>query len=427
MFVNVNETRLPNGVRVISSEIPHVASVSLGAWVGVGARYEPRPMGGVSHFIEHLLFKGTQTRSALDITRSIEGRGGYLNAFTQEESTCYYARVTADHAWESLDVLVDMVRNPLFDPAEVEKERNVIIEEMLMYEDQPQQVVQEMLGVTLWKNHPLGRPIIGRQETISRMTRDDIVAFKEKRYVPGNTVFAFAGHVTHDECVARVEKAMGDTEKRTIPRFTRVTNQVDQGRAAVQKKSIEQAHLAMGIRLFGRSDRRRHILKVLNTILGENMSSRLFQIVREKHGLAYSVHSSAHLYADTGTLTISAGLDRDNHVKAQKLILKELARFRDRAVGTRELKRAKDYAKGQILLGLESTTNQMMWLGDNLLSHGRFIDPERSMSEIAAVTAEDIQKLANRFFRKSRLSVSLVSPDANPSRSEDIAALSDDF
>jgi len=427
MFADVEETRLPNGVRVVTSALPHVASVSFGIWVGVGARHESGGMSGASHFIEHLLFKGTTERSALDITRAIEGRGGYLNAFTQEEATCYYARVASEHTWEALEVLVDMYLNSLFDKAEIDKERQVIIEEMMMYRDQPQHLVQELLGDILWPRHPLGRPIIGNEKTISRMTREDLLDFKEKKYVSANTVFAFAGKLNHAECVENVADLVGKRSRRPPPRFTRVTSEVKQIKAVLRNKSIEQAHLAMGIRVFGRLDKRRYALKVLNTILGENMSSRLFQIVREKYGLAYSVHSSCHLFSDTGTLTISAGLDREKHLKAQQLILRELGRFRDRPVGARELRRAKDYVIGQLVLSLESTSNQMMWLGDNLLSHGRFMSPEKAMKAISAVAPEDIQALANRFFRRSRLSVAVVSAGIEEKGLREITDLACDF
>jgi predicted Zn-dependent peptidase len=410
MFENINETKLANGVRVVTSALPHVESVTLGIWVGVGSRHESKAMGGASHFLEHLMFKGTATRSPLDITRAIEGKGGYLNAFTQEESTCYYARVGYDHLWSTLNVLGDMVLNAKLDTTDIDKERQVILEEMMMYQDQPHHLVMEMLEAAIWPQHPLGRPIIGTPKSVGGMTQEDLRHFKETKYVPANTVIAVAGRVDHAECVERAGKLMADLERRPVPRSVRYTADAKRVKAVVTGKEIEQTHVAIGLRVFGRLDRRRHTLRLLNIVLGENMSSRLFQIVREKHGLAYSIHSGCHLYADSGVLGISAGLDRRRSGKAIELIMKELDRFRTRPISASELTRAKDYAVGQLRLGLESTSNQMMWIGENLLAHGRVIDPEESIRATEAVTPDQIQRLANTFFRKSRLSIAMVAP-----------------
>ncbi len=413
MFENVNETRLENGVRVVSISVPHVESVALGMWVGVGSRHESRSMGGASHFLEHLMFKGTKSRSALDISRAIEGRGGYLNAFTQEESTCYYARVGYDHLDESLDVLGDMILNAKLDSDDVGKERNVILEEMMMYQDQPHHLVQEMLEKSIWPRHPLGRPVIGTVKSISEMSTDDLRQFKDTKYVPANTVVAIAGRMEHEHCVARVKDMMARRKQGALPRSKRYSNEPKSEHSSICAKDIEQTHLAMGIRVFGRLDRRRHALKLLNTVLGENMSSRLFQVVREKYGLAYSIHSGCQLYTDSGVLGISAGLDRNRFDKAMGLIFRELDRMRTRPVSVGELKRAKDYVIGQLRLGLESTSNRMMWIGENILIHGRVIDPDESIAALEKVTADQIQKLANTFFTKGRLSVAVVAPTAD--------------
>ncbi|MBN1557943.1 MAG: insulinase family protein, partial [Lentisphaerae bacterium] len=308
--MNVCQSTLENGIRIITAAMPHVESAALGVWVGVGSRCETRVQAGVSHFIEHLLFKGTGRRSARDISRVIEGRGGYLNAFTQEESTCYYARVAFDQFNRALDVLTDMIVDPRLDPADVDKERGVIIEEIMMYRDQPRHVVQEMLSRALWPGHPLGRAVIGTPESLAGMNRAQIRAFKERHYVPSRLVVAFAGRVEHNRCVDRVAEGLGRLKGTEPRRPRRVTHKVAQTRFDIQGKPIEQAHLAMGFRLFGRRDPRRYTLRILNAILGENMSSRLFQVVREKHGLAYSVHSCVHLFQETGVLEVSAGLDR---------------------------------------------------------------------------------------------------------------------
>ena len=411
MDMDVRTSRLRNGLRVITSSLPHVESVTLGIWVGVGARCETRKSAGMSHFIEHLLFKGTAGRTAKDISQAIEGRGGYLNAFTQEENTCYYAQVAHDHAWDALDVLSDMYRHSRLDPKEIDKERGVIIEEIMMYRDQPQHAVHDMLTEALWKGHPLGRPIAGNERALRSMTRGQVVEFLRKKYVPARTLVAAAGKVDHDSCVAWVKDLMGSCRRGKGGGFRRVVASTAQDQLVTEKRDIEQTHLAAGIRLFGRRDGRRYALKVLSAVLGENMSSRLFQVVREKHGLAYSVNSSCHLYSESGALVVSAGLDRKRYLKALDLVVRELVRLKERPVARKELKLAKDYVIGQLRLGLESTSNQMLWLGDNIMAHGRFITPDESVSAISNVTAEDIQRLARQVIRKGRTSLAVISPD----------------
>jgi predicted Zn-dependent peptidase len=368
-------------------------------------------LAGASHFIEHLLFKGTKRRTARQISQAIEGRGGYLNAFTQEESTCYYARVPFDHAWRAADVLSDMYQHASFDAREVEKERGVIIEEIMMYRDQPHHEVHDILSELLWTGHALGRPIAGYPETVSRLSREQLLSFRGDKYLAGNTIVVFAGRVDHAACVRRVSKLITALPASRLPRWTSVTDRVGQGRTAFQVRDIEQTHLAVGIRLFGRRDTRRHALRLLSGILGENMSSRLFQIVRERHALAYSIHSGCHLHNETGTMVITSGLDARNLPKALRLIVRELCRLRDRPVSPAELNRVKEYAVGQIRLAFESTSNHMMWLGENLLSFGRYIPPEETIAAIMQVTAKDLQNVADEVLRYDRVSMAVVSPE----------------
>jgi predicted Zn-dependent peptidase len=410
MSNEVKTTRLPNGVRVVTSAMPHVQSVTLGIWIGVGARHEPGAQSGVSHFLEHLLFKGTKRRSSRAISQAIEGRGGYLNAFTQEESTCYYARVPFDHMRQAMDVLVDMFLNARFDRADIDKERGVIVEEIMMYRDQPQHRVYDLLAESLWKEHALGRPIIGTPETLGSLSRRDIVGYRDARYRGGSTVFALAGCIEHEACVELVSGFLGRLERGARLRATAVTPRVGQSRTAFEGREIEQTHVALGIRMFGRSDERRYALRLLNVVLGENMSSRLFQIVREKHGLAYSVSSSCQLHDETGALIVSAGLDKAQLVKTLGLISRELLRLKQDPIGGVELKRAREYVIGQLRLGLESTSNRMMWIGDHILSHGRVIPPEETIREVTRVTADDIRKLARAVLRPGHTSLAVVSP-----------------
>ena len=423
MLMNVRQSELPNGIRVITSAMPHVQSVSVGVWVGVGSRYESTRMAGATHFIEHLLFKGTRKRNAQDISREIEGRGGYLNAFTQEEATCYYARVACDHFENAADVLTDMYRNPLFDAGEIAREVRVVIEEIMMYRDQPQHVVHEMLSTALWPRHQLGRPIIGQPGTLSKMDRKRILVYKERHYVPACTVIAAAGKLDHDACVKAIRRMLGRCSRRRRPACRHVTSSVGQERMAIARKDIEQNHLALGFRIFGRRDSRRYALKILSAVLGENMSSRLFQVVRERHGLAYAIHSHCQLFADSGALMISAGLDRKRHVQALRLIVRELKKMAKSPVGAKELERGREYALGHLRMGLESTSSQMTWIGDGLLAHGRFVPPEEVMKRLSGVTASDVQRLARQVLTASRCSLALVGPavsDRDRERMQDL-------
>ncbi len=408
--MNVQLTRLQNGVRVITAAMPQVESVALGIWVGVGVRHEPIALPGVSHFVEHMLFKGTRRRSALDISRDIEGQGGYLNAFTQEESTCYYARVAFDQLPLALDVLGDMYLNSTFDRQEIERERDVIVDEILMYRDEPQHCVEEMLGQALWKGHPLGRSLSGEPEAVEQMSREAILDYRHKRYVPRATVFAFAGQVDHAACLDAVGALVGRVAGGPRVAGRSVTAAVGQERVILQQRPVEQVRLAMGVRVFGRRDPRRYALRVLNAVLGENMSSRLFQVLREKHGLVYSVSSHCHLFRETGAMVVSAGLERSTRDRALRMIVREMRKLRLRRVGARELKHAQDFIIGQLRLGLESTTNQMSWIGENVVCHGRFIPPEDTVDRIRSVTPEDVRQVAEDVFVPESISTAMVCP-----------------
>lgn len=418
MILNYAETKLPNGIRIATAGMPNIESVAMGVWVGVGGRYEDKRLSGVSHFIEHLLFKGTKTRSAKEISRAIEGRGGYFNAFTQEESTCYYARISTEHLKGTFAILADMYLNPKFAAEDIQKERGVIIEEIMMYKDQPQHLVQEILGELLWQDHALGRPLTGTADTVGNVSRADILRFKASKYVADNTVVVLAGKVDHDAGVKHIAELLGHVRGAKKPVYPRVTKQTTQKDVRVFAKDIEQTHIALGLRLFGRHDSRRYALKLLSIILGENMSSRLFQIVREKHGLAYSIHSSVQLFDETGVLDIQAGVDSDRVSKAVELILSEVGKFKDKPVGASELRRAKDYAIGQIRIGLESTSSQMMWVGDNLISYGRFIQPDEVIQKIEAVSEKDIHRVAGEILNSKYLSVAMITPGGNDQHAE---------
>jgi predicted Zn-dependent peptidase len=424
-LMNVELSVLPNGLQVVTAAMPHVQSVSLGVWIGVGSRHETAArLSGVSHFIEHMLFKGTRRRNAIDITRAIEGRGGYLNAFTQEEATCYYAQVPSDYAEEALDVLLDMYMAPRMAAHDFELERGVILEELKMYRDQPHHQVEELFDATIWKGHPLGRSISGTDTSLAVMTPQDLAGFMQRAYVSGATVVAFAGKVEHAECVAHVARL---TTRRLrcgkAPAARPAGPHTPRNAAVCVQRTIEQAHLSMGIRTFGIDDPRRFPLRLINAILGENMSSRLFQILREHYGLAYSVGSSFQLFAEVGTFVISAGLEAGRRLRGIDLIVREFRRLRDKPVSARTLMQAKEYSTGQIKLGIESTSSQMMLAGENILAHGRFITPEEVIAEIQAVTAEDIHALAHQLFLPENFTTAMIAPDtgeADTKRIEEI-------
>ncbi|HUJ09610.1 MAG TPA: pitrilysin family protein [Verrucomicrobiae bacterium] len=417
-------TQLPSGVRVTTAEMPHMESVTVGVWVGVGGRYEPARLSGIAHFIEHLLFKGTRRRNARQISQTVEGIGGYLNAFTGEETTCYYAKASHRHLDTLLDVLTDMVQHPRFAAADIDKERGVIKEELLMYRDQPDHYVHELLTETLWPEHPLGRSLTGTPQTLDAMDRRAFLDFKQKKYVAANTVVAVAGHCEHDDIVKRVQKWLELSRNGRSPQFEPARTVQRSPRLRFYTKNCEQSHLAIGIRGYSRHDERRYALKLLSVILGENMSSRLFQVIREQHGLAYSVQSSTSYFDDTGAVVVSAGLDTKRLQRALKLILAEMRKISKQPPSALELQRAKDYAIGQMRLGLESTSNRMMWLGEHLLAYGFIPTPEEIEKRMAGVTLEGVQEVASELFRDHRLNVAVVTPSKDERAIRDLSTFS---
>ena len=403
-------TRLQNGLTVATAEMPHMASVSLGLWVGVGGRHEPKELNGISHFIEHMLFKGTHKRSAEEISQAVEGIGGYLNAFTEEENTCFYAKACADRFDDLLGVLADMFLNSVFDPQEINKERDVIKEELAMYLDQPHQHVQELLNETLWPNHPLGRSLTGTVETIESLSRRQMINYQDENYISATTLVVAAGNIRHRQVVRAVE-----AQARKFPRGKRRTFQPydtpqEKPRIAHVTKETSQLQLALGISTCSRHDERRYALRVLNTILGDNMSSRLFQVLREEHGLAYSIHSSLTSFDDVGALMVSAGVDTDKLRQAMKLVMRELKRCTETLPSAAEIRRARDYLIGQLDLSLEGTENQMNWVGEQLLGYGRIIPPTETKQRIAEVKPAEVRSVAREFFRPERMSLAMVSP-----------------
>jgi len=410
-------TKLPNGVRVASIEMPHMKTVSVGIWAAVGGRHEPESLCGISHFLEHLMFKGTKRRSARKITEAVEGLGGYLNAFTTEDHTCYYAKAGAAHLPVLCDVLGDMILNSRFAPAEIERERAVIREEILMVHDNPGQYIEELLSEVLWPDHPLGRPLTGTAESIAGLTREKFFAFKEKHYVGHTTLVTVAGAAAHERVLELMGPTIGMLPAGRVPRFEKSNHDraikaggVRRPHIKAVKEEIEQTHLALGFHAFGRRDERRFALKLLSVILGENMSSRLFQKLRERHGICYSVQTSVVSLQDAGALTVFAGLDPSKLEKAVRLTMEELDRIASQAPRPGELRKAQDYTIGQMLMGLESTSNQMTWMGESLLSFGKVIDPHEVEQRLLAVTPEEVRAVAETCLKLSRLGVAVTGP-----------------
>lgn len=406
----------PGGLTLALAPSPGLASVSLGIWIAAGGRYEPAELSGASHFIEHMLFKGTRRRSARDISQAVEGIGGYLNAFTGEEHTCYFAKAPAARFPEVFEVLTDMLLNSRFDPAELDKEREVIKEEVAMYRDQPHHRVEELLNALQWPDQPLGRPLTGTEKTLDFLNRERLLHYHRTHYVAPSIVVAVAGRLQVSAC-RRAAAGLSRRLRAGLPRpFVPVVINQSQPRIGSVRHRGEQAQVALGVRTCARHDPRRHALRLLNVILGENMSSRLFQALREDTGLAYHVASSLSFFDDVGDLVIAAGLEPGQLEKALRLALKELSRLRDTLVGRREMQMARDYVVGQMALSLENSENQMMWLGEQWLGYGRLWSPEAIRRRLSRVTAAEVQAVARDFFQPARLNLAVVSPEKPSSR-----------
>lgn len=400
-----------SGLQVITYYMPHMNSVSVGIWIGAGGRNESEQRSGISHFIEHLLFKGTPKRDCKEISQAIEGLGGVLNAFTGEEYTCYYAKVIADYFNVTFDVLWDMVTNTVFDPDKIEREKPVVKEEINMYQDLPAQYVHDLLSEVMWPDQPLGRMLIGTADTIDALDSDAIVQYKQDYYKYHNMVVAVAGNIEHKKAYDLVCNYIESNEEQPeLPGLLPVYENQNRPVCFVNQKDTEQVHLAMGIRALHREHEDRYVLKVLNTILGGNMSSRLFQVIREKHGLAYSVHSSIERYKDTGSLVVSAGTEEHKMYQAVELILKEMSLICKGDITDDELVRGKKYAIGQLALGLEKTMNIMMWLGESLLCTGHVVDIETMYDNIQKVTLDDLVRVSRTLFTSDRLNLAVIGP-----------------
>jgi predicted Zn-dependent peptidase len=415
------QERLENGAQLAVAQMPHVESVSVGFWLGVGGRHESKRQNGIFHFLEHMMFKGTTKRTAREISEAVEGVGGYLNAFTAEEMTCYYARASATHLPKVVDVLTDMLLRSSFPAAEIERERGVIEEEIRMYEDQPSQVAQDLATSLLWPGNALGRPLAGTAENIRRMKRRDLVNYRRKFYHTGNLRITVAGKTDLAEVKELLRPLLRQFPTGPQAMFTPVSRRQTKPRIQIVRKPLEQTQFVIGLRGVSRHDPRRSAFRLMSVILGENMSSRLFQTVREKHGLAYSISTGANYYQETGSFYVNAGVENSKTTQAIRLTLQTMAHLARRAPSMRELRRAKEYTFGQIHLSLESTDNQMMWLGEGLLGHNRVINPDKLIRQIEAVTPEEVRAAATLLVHDERLNIAVVSPTAELAEIESVA------
>ncbi|HEY0789850.1 MAG TPA: pitrilysin family protein [Chthoniobacterales bacterium] len=402
-------TTLANGVRIATREMPQMKSVSVGLWVGVGGRHEPESHCGISHFLEHLLFKGTQRRSSRQITEQVEGLGGFINAFTTEDHTCFYAKAGAQHLPVLADVLCDMYQQSVLAEHEIERERDVIREEILMYRDQPSQFSQELLSEVMWPDHALGRPLTGSVASIGRIGRADLVDYIGRNYNGSTTVITVAGQCVHERVVAefgpRLEKLAAGSVPDPQP-WSEVAPRLS--RLSLAPHETEQTHLAIGYHAMSRTDERRHALKLLSVILGENMSSRLFQQLRERYAYCYSIQSGTLVLEDSGLLNICVGLEPRKLRNALRAIGRELQKLRSHAPSRKELRQAQEYTVGQNELSLESTTNQVMWMGESMIAYGTVIDPDQVQTKLKGVTPEMVQEVAQLCFDPDRLGIAVV-------------------
>ena len=404
------ETTLDNGLTVITYRMASMASATVGLWLRAGGRFENRKNNGVSHFLEHLLFKGTSRRNYRQIKEAIEGIGGSLNGFTAEEVTCYLAKVVGKHLPMTLDVLSDMVLNSLLKEEDIEKERMVIKEEIKMYLDLPASFVHALFSELLWPDHPLGFMIAGRMEVIESLSREDILAYKERLYNPGNLVVAVAGNLEHDRIVREARRTFGSLPRCRRNRFSPVKEKQSRPEMKLKTKDTEQTHLCLGGKALPRNHPDRYALGVLNIILGGNMSSRLFNEVREKRGLAYEIRSSIYPFHDTGVFVVSAGVDNRKVTETIRVVLRELNKVKNKHVSRKELRHARDFATGQLLLALEDTSSYMNWLGENKLCLGKVPPVEEVLEKVNMVTADDLQRIANRLFTNDNLNLALIGP-----------------
>ena len=399
---------LNNGICIVSEDIPSFYSITVGIWIKNGSRYEDKYTNGISHFIEHMTFKGTKRRTARQIAEEMDSIGGQLDAFTGREYTCFYAKIMDKHLPTALDILSDILLNSSFETSEIEKEKNVVLEEIKMYVDSPDEFVHDLCAQALWGEHSLGMPILGTKENVLDISREKIKNFFDIQYGPKNILVSLAGNLQHDNVIKLIDEYFGKHLSDVIP-LTINTPDAKVNKKIVTK-DLEQVHICLGTKGVSFADDSRHILSILNTILGGSMSSRLFQEVREKRGLAYSIGSYYDSYVDTGTIVIYAATSVEKVNELLKIIVQEIMNLREEFVSDNELKRAKEQLKGNFILAMESTSNRMIKLAKQESYFGKTFTVDEILSEVDKVKKEDIKKLANDLFKLESFSLAAVGP-----------------
>jgi len=404
---NIHRQTLPNGLSIISEEMQHIRSVSIGIWVKAGSRDEEPERNGLSHFIEHMVFKGTRNRSAEAIARQVDSIGGNLDAFTAKECVCFNVKVLDEHLPIAFDVLSDLVLNPVFAVEDVARERRVILEEIKMDEDNPDYLVHEIFTQNFWKDHPLGKPILGTKDTVKGFDQPVVLDLYQKRFTPGNLIVAAAGNLNHKQFVDLVAKHF-DSMKPAKNGFHSVPPKVVPRITLRNKKSLEQVQICVGVPSHPIAHKKRFASYVLNTLLGGGMSSRLFQNIRERQGLAYAIYSDLNPYRDTGCLSVYAGTSRESAAKVVRSIIAEFRKLKSEAVPEEELRRSKDQLKGSLMLSLESSTARMSNLARQDMYFDRFYGMDELIEKIEAVTSEDLREMADDFFRTDSIAVTVL-------------------
>jgi predicted Zn-dependent peptidase len=407
---NIRRQKLPNGLTVITEQMQHIRSASIGIWLQTGSRDEEAEWNGISHFIEHMVFKGTKHRTAEEIARQVDSIGGNMDAFTAKECICFNVKVLDEHVPTALDILSDLVLNPNFDPADIARERGVIMEEIKMDEDNPDYLVHEIFTQNFWKDHPLGKPILGTKETVKRFERQPIVDAYAHRFSPGNIIVSAAGNLDHDRFVELVTRHFEHMKpsKNGANGFHSAAPKIVSRIILRNKKALEQVQLCLGVPAHPIAHEKRHAGYILNTLLGGGMSSRLFQNIRERQGLAYSIYSDLNPYRDTGCLAVYAGTSLASASKVVQSVVKEFRSLKAEPVPEEELKRSKAQLKGSLMLSLESSTARMSNLARQEMYFDRFYDLDELIEKIEAVTADDLTELANEFFKTESVAVTVL-------------------
>ena len=404
---NIRRTILPNGLTILTEKMDHVRSVAMGVWIRAGSRHELPEVNGISHFVEHMVFKGTKSRSAQRIAREVDAIGGNLDAFTGKETVCFNIKVLDEHVPTALDVLSDLVLNPDFATDEITRERGVILEEIKMDEDNPDYLVHEIFTQAFWKDHPLGKPILGTKETVRRFERETLCNYYGQKFHGGNMIFSAAGNIDHDNFVEQVTRRF-----ESLPAGESLTVKVPPKTAAriilKNKKSLEQVQLCLGVPAPPIADESRYITLVLNTILGGGMSSRLFQTVREERGLAYSIYSDLNPYSDTGSLCVYAGTSSDRAVQVVQLVMEQFRRLKTETLAADELRRAKDQLKGNLLLSLESSMSRMSNLARQQMHFNYFFGIQEILDKVESITEDQVLAMANHLFQPETVAVTLL-------------------